>query len=299
MRRPSKLIASTLVVGAMALSGCGSSSLDNSSDNKGSDVKATVDDAAAKLVPQAIKDKGTLTIGSDASYAPSEFLGGDGKTIKGFDVDLFTAVAEKLGLKVDFTNAKFDSIITGVQGGKFDVGVSSFTINADRLKQVNMVSYFNAGTQWASAPGNPKKVDTDKPCGVTVAVQKGTVQQEEDLPSKQKACDAAGKPLKVLVYEAQDQATAAVASGKADAMLADSPVVAYAVQQSKGKLEALGDIYDAAPYGYVVPQDQKPLAEAIVAALKSLKSDGDYEKALKDWGVDDGAITDFAVNPTP
>ena len=293
MRRPSKLIASVMAVGALALSGCGSSSLDNSSDNKGGTVKATADSAAAKLVPQAIKDKGTLTIGSDASYAPSEFLGGDGKTIKGFDVDLFTA--GKLGLKVDFTNAKFDSIITGVQGGKFDVGVSSFTINADRLKQVNMVSYFNAGTQWASAPSNPKKVNPDKPCGVTVAVQKGTVQQETDLPAKQKACDSAGKPLKVLVYEAQDQATAAVASGKADAMLADSPVVAYAVQQSKGKLEALGGIYDAAPYGYVVPQDQKPLAEAIVAALKS---DGDYDKALKGWGVTDGAVTDFAVNPT-
>ena len=299
MRRRPTLVASALTAGLLALAGCGSSSLDNSSGKQGSDVKASTDEAAAKLVPQAIKDKGTLTIGSDASYAPSEFLAGDGKTIEGFDVDLFTAVAEKLGLKVKFTNAKFDSIITGVQGGKFDVGVSSFTINADRLKQVNMVSYFNAGTQWASAPGNPKKVDTDQPCGATVAVQKGTVQQEEDLPAKQKACQTAGKPLKVLVYEGQDQATAAVASGKADAMLADSPVVAYAVQQSKGKLEALGDIYDAAPYGYVVPQDQKPLAEAIVAALKSLQSDGDYEKALKGWGVEDGAISDFAVNPTP
>lgn len=299
MRRRSTLVASALTAGLLALAGCGSSSLDNSSGKQGSDVKASTDDAAAKLVPQAIKDKGTLTIGSDASYAPSEFLAADGKTIDGFDVDLFTAVGKTLGLKVKFTNAKFDSIITGVQGGKFDVGVSSFTINADRLKQVNMVSYFNAGTQWASAPGNPKNVDTDKPCGATVAVQKGTVQQEEDLPAKQKACQTAGKPLKVLVYEGQDQATAAVASGKADAMLADSPVVAYAVQQSKGKLEALGDIYDSAPYGYVVPQDQKPLAEAIVAALKSLQSNGDYEKALKGWGVEDGAISDFAVNPTP
>ena len=299
MRRRSTLVASALTAGLLALAGCGSSSLDNSSGKQGGDVKASTDDAAAKLVPQEIKDKGTLTIGSDASYAPSEFLAADGKTIDGFDVDLFTAVGKTLGLKVKFTNAKFDSIITGVQGGKFDVGVSSFTINADRLKQVNMVSYFNAGTQWASAPGNPKKVDTDKPCGATVAVQKGTVQQEEDLPSKQKACQTAGKPLKVLVYEGQDQATAAVASGKADAMLADSPVVAYAVKQSKGKLEALGDIYDSAPYGYVVPQDQKPLAEAIVAALKSLQAKGDYEKALKGWGVEDGAISDFAVNPTP
>jgi polar amino acid transport system substrate-binding protein len=299
MRRRSNLIASALMVGALALSGCGSSSLDSGSQKKGSDVKTSEDSAAAKLVPQKIKDKGTLTIGSDASYAPSEFLAGDGKTIEGFDVDLFKAVGEKLGLKVAFQNAKFDSIITGVQGGKYDLGVSSFTINADRLKQVNMVSYFNAGTQWASAPGNPKKIDTDKPCGVTVAVQKGTVQQEEDLPPKQKACQSEGKPLKVLVYEAQDQATAAVASGKADAMLADSPVVAYAVKQSGGKIEALGDIYDAAPYGYVVPQDDKALAEAIVAALKSLDSDGSYKKVLDNWGVSDGAISDFAVNPTP
>jgi polar amino acid transport system substrate-binding protein len=298
MRRRSNLIASALVVGALALAGCGSNSLDTGS-KKGSDVKTSEDSAAAKLVPKEIKDKGTLTIGTDASYAPSEFLAGDGKTIQGFDIDLFKAIGQKLGLKVTFQNAKFDSIITGVQGGKYDLGVSSFTINADRLKQVNMVSYFNAGTQWASAPGNPKKVDPNKPCGATVAVQKGTVQQEEDLPPKQKACQSQGKPLKVLVYEAQDQATAAVASGKADAMLADSPVVAYAVKQSGGKLEALGDIYDAAPYGYVVPQDEKPLAEAIVAALKSLDSDGSYKKVLEGWGVTDGAISDFAVNPTP
>ncbi len=294
------LVASALVAGALTLAGCGSNSLDSGSGSgKGGDVKTSEDSAAAKLVPSAIKKKGTLVVGSDASYAPSEFLGGDGKTVEGFDVDLFTAVGKKLGLEVKFQNASFDSIITGVQGGKYDVGVSSFTINADRLKQVNMVSYFNAGTQWASAPGNPKKVNPDKPCGATVAVQKGTVQQEEDLPAKVKACQSSGKPLKVLVYTGQDQATAAVASGKADAMLADSPVVAYAVKQSKGKIEALGSIYDAAPYGYVVPKDEKPLAEAFAAALKSLKSDGGYEKALKAWGVDQGAISDFAVNPTP
>ena len=295
MRR-SQLMVSAMAVGLMALAGCGSDSLD-SGEKKGGDVTASVDKDAAAMVPQAIKDKGTLTVGTDASYAPSEFLGGDGKTIEGFDIDLFTAVAKKLDLKVNFVSAKFDSIITGVQGGKYDVGVSSFTVNADRMKQANMVSYFNAGTQWASAPGNPKNIDVDKPCGTTVAVQQGTVQQEEDLPPKVKECKAAGKPIKVLVYEGQDEVTANVVSGKADAMLADSPVVAYAVEQSKDKLEALGDIYDAAPYGYVVPKDQVEMADAIVAALKSLAADGGYEKALKGWGVEDGAIDDFAANP--
>jgi polar amino acid transport system substrate-binding protein len=293
---PARLLA-LIVAALLVLAACGSDSLDKG-EKKGGDVKASVDKEAAAMVPQAIKDKGTLTVGTDASYAPSEFLAGDGKTIEGFDIDLFTAVAKKLDLDVKFVNAKFDSIITGVQGGKYDIGVSSFTVNPERMQQVNMVSYFNAGTQWASAPGNPKNVDPAKPCKATVAVQKGTVQEEEDLPPKIAACKKAGTPMRdPLVYTGQDQATAAVASGKADAMLADSPVVAYAVDQSDGKLEALGDIYDAAPYGYVVPKDQKEMGDAIVAALKSLDADGGYKKALEAWGVEAGAINDFAVNP--
>ena len=294
--RRASLVAATAVIAALALVGCGSNSLDNGNTKKAT-VDTGVDKAAAALVPQAIKDKGTLVIGTDASYAPSEFLAGDGKTVQGFDVDLFNAVAKKLGLKTEWQPAKFDAIITGVQGKKYDMGISSFTVNAERMKQVNMVSYFNAGTQWAAAPGNPKNVDPQKPCGLTVAVQKATVQQEEDLPPKEKACKAQGKPIKVLVYEGQDQVTATVGSGKADAMLADSPVVAYAVKQSGGKIDAVGDIYDAAPYGYVVPKDETGLADAVVAALKALDSSGDYKKVLDSWGVSAGAMTDFAANP--
>ena len=176
--------------------------------------------------------------------------------------------------------------------------MSSFTVNPERMKQATMVSYFNAGIQWATAPGNPKKIDLEKPCNAIVAVQKGTIQQEEDLPPKVAACKKAGTPMRdPLVYEGQDEVTANVVSGKADAMLADSPVVAYAVEKSKGKLEALGDIYDAAPYGYVLPKAEPNLGKAFVAALKSLAADGGYKKALEGWGVEGGAIDNFAVNP--
>ncbi|MEO7943944.1 MAG: hypothetical protein ABIR34_11125 [Marmoricola sp.] len=56
-------------------------------------------------------------------------------------------------------------------------------------------------------------------------------------------------------------------------------------------------VHDGAPYGYVLPKDQTDLGEAFVAALKSLAADGGSEKALKGWGVEAGAIKDFAVNP--
>lgn len=303
MRRAPVALVASLALGATALAGCGSDSLEGGGGGEeggssSASATASADEELAAKVPQEIRDKGTLTIGTDASYAPNEYLDADGKTVKGFDVDLFDAVAAKLDLKTQWQPAKFDSIITGVDGDKYDLGVSSFTINDERKQQVNMVSYFSAGTQWASAPGNPKKADPEKPCGLTVAVQKGTVQQEEDLPAKEKACKSAGEPIEVLVYEGQDQATAAVGSGKADAMLADSPIVAYAVKQSGGKIEALGDIYDAAPYGYVIPKDDTEMADAIAEALTSLKEDGTYEEILTNWGVQEGGLDEeFAVNP--
>ncbi len=284
-------------VGALALTAaCGSDSLSGEPAGSGAPSVAVSQNAdlAAKL-PESIKSAGVIKIGTDASYAPNEFLAGDGKTVQGFDVDLFNAVAAKFGVKTQWQPADFSSIITGVQGQKYDLGISSFTINDQRKKQVTMVSYFSAGTQWATAAGNPKGVEADNPCGKSVAVQTGTVQETDDLPARQKKCGS--NKINVLSYKDQSQATNAVVTGKADAMLADSPIVAYAVKQSGDKLAVLGDIYEAAPYGYVLPKDETAFGDAIVEALKQLESDGAYEAALKKWGVEQGAISDFAVNP--
>jgi polar amino acid transport system substrate-binding protein len=299
----SRRAAAAVVFGtgiAISLSACGSNSLESGSgsSNTKTVASASVDSALAAKLPEKIKTAKKIVVGTDASYAPSEFLAADGKTVQGFDVDMFKAVGQKFGVDVEFVPSSFDSIIGGVSTGKYDVGVSSFTINDKRKQQVNMVSYYSAGTQWATAKGNPKNVSPDAACGLKVAVQTGTVQEEEDLPKRQKDCKAAGKPaIQVQSYQGQDEATAAVATGKADAMLADSPVCAYAVLQSSGALMTVGDVYDSAPYGYVVPKNETDFANAIVDALKALKSDGTYDKVLDKWGVKSGAISDFAVNP--
>jgi polar amino acid transport system substrate-binding protein len=292
-----KLSVAAASVAALALSACGSSSL---SGEPGGESAPSVSvsqnvDLSSKL-PESIKSAGVIKIGTDPTYAPSEFLAADGKTVEGFDVDLFNQVAAKFGVKTQWEPSKFGSIITGVTGKKYDMGISSFTINPDRLKQVDMVKYFNAGTQWATQKGNPKGVDPDNACGKNIAVQTGTVQETDDLAARQKKCGS--NKINVLSYDSQAQATSAVVTGKADAMLSDSPVVAYAVLQTGGKLEALGDIYDAAPYGYVLPKGETEFAQAIVEALKQLEKEGAYKGALEKWGVQQGAISDFTVNPT-
>jgi polar amino acid transport system substrate-binding protein len=290
------------VAGAtLVLAGCGggsSSSSGSSGSSSESLPSVSADDALASKVPASIASDKVITVGSDTTYAPSEFLDADGTTIIGFDVDLFTLVAKKLGLQAKFETAPFDSIIAGVGSGKYETGVSSFTINPDRMQQANMISYYSAGTQWSTKKGNPDKVSPDDACGLKIAVQKATV-QVDDITARSEACTAAGKEaITIDQYDGQDEATAAVVSGKDAAGLADSPVMAYAVEQTKGQLELLGDIYDAAPYGYVVAKDQTEFAQAIADAVKSLIDDGTYEQVLKKWGVEAGAIDNPTVNPT-
>src|SRR6266542_474094 len=292
-----RLLALSLSLGlALVVAACGSET--GGGGSTATTAAPSVDQALAAKVPAAIKSDGKILIGTDSSYAPSEFLASDGKTVIGFDVDLFNAAAAKLGLTTEWRSAVFDAIIPAVQSGKYELGVSSFTINNERKQQVNMVSYFSAGTQWGTKKGNPNGVQPDNACGKKIAVQTNTVQDTEDLPKRQTECKSAGKPaITIDRYQRPDQATASVVSGKDDAMLADSPVVAYAVKQTNGQLELLGDIYDSAPYGYVVKKDQTDFAQALSGAVAALISDGTYKQILSKWGVDAGAISSSAVNP--
>ncbi|QWZ07111.1 ABC transporter substrate-binding protein [Nocardioides panacis] len=298
-------LLATAPVLALALAGCGGSSGTTSSGTTGGAAggsskpaaHVTKDAALAAKVPSAISSDGKITVGTDATYAPNEFLAQDGKTVIGFDVDLFDAVAAKLGLKATYVPTPFGSIIPGISSGKYEIGVSSFTINSDREKQANMVSYFSAGTLWGTKRGNPAKVDPNDACGAKVAVQKATV-QADDVTARSAKCTSAGKPaIQIDQYQGQDQATAAVVSGKDQAMLADSPVIAYATIQTKGQLQLLGKVYDSAPYGMVVAKKDTAFSGAVRDAVASLIADGTYKKVLDSWHVGFGAIAKPQVNP--
>ena len=300
LTRRAAAVAVAATSAALILTGCGedpdpSGSGDAAADESRPSVE--VDDELAARVPDEIGEDGKITVGTDSSYAPSEFIAEDGETIVGFDIDLFSAVAQKIGFEAEFESATFDSIIAGVGSDRYEVGVSSFTINSERLAEATMVSYFSAGTQWATQAGNPEDVDPDDACGVSVAVQRGTV-QVDDVTARSAECEAAGnEPIDIQQFEGQDEATAAIVSGRVDAGLADSPVMAYAVQQTNEQLELLGDIYDSAPYGYVVPLAETEFGQVLADALTALIEDGTYAEILEKWGVEAGAIETPEVNP--
>ncbi|SCL23896.1 ABC transporter substrate-binding protein [Micromonospora inyonensis] len=294
--RRALLGATGAVLLALPLAACGEKEETGNEPGAGPSVTSSVDAALAGKVPDAIKADGVIKVGTDSTYAPAEYLDTDGKTVIGFDIDLFNAVAQKLGLKAEYESAPFDAILPAVSSGKYEIGVSSFTINAERVQSVHMVSYYSAGTQWLAKAG--ATIDIENACGKKVAVQTGAV-QVDDLKARSKKCTDAGKPaITIDQYQGQSDATAAVVSGKNDAMLADSPAVAYAVKQSNGQLQLVGDIYESAPYGYAVNRQQQAFAEVLKEAVQAVIADGTYEAALKKWGVEGGGITTSALNPT-
>ena len=294
MRMKFGVVAITAVA-ALALAGCGSSSTDTTASTTPSASASATSASLNDMLPADIKAKGSMLFGVDASYAPDEYVGTDGKTIEGMDIDLMNAIVAKLGIKAEYVNAPFDSIIPAIGSGKYDGGMSSFTINADREMVVDFVSYYTAGTSWAAPVGS--KLTPDTACGHKIAVQKGTV-EVDDINARNAACKKAGKPaITIDQYQAQSDATTAVVNGKDEAMLADSPITGYAIAQSSGKLALIGSVYGSAPYGIALPKAKGDLAKAFQAAVQAIMDDGTYNSILTKWGATDGAIKTSEINP--
>jgi polar amino acid transport system substrate-binding protein len=234
-----------------------------------------------------------LVVGVNVPYAPVEFLDTNGRVV-GFDIDLMNAVAKALGLTVEYREADFSKIIPSVTGGSFDVGMSAITDTKEREQTADFITYFSAGIMWAQRPGTP--ISPDDGCGLTVAVQSTTTEDTEEIPAKSNACVKAGKPpIDKVQFDGQDEATNALVLGKVDAMSADSSVTAYAIKLSGGRLEAAGEIFDSAPYGWAVAKGS-PLAESLQKALEQLIRTGEYQTILTKWGEESGAIKEPVIN---
>ncbi|MBB1155930.1 MULTISPECIES: ABC transporter substrate-binding protein [Amycolatopsis] len=292
------LVGMTMACGAGG-NGSGGTDAGSSQAPGGAESAPTAqkDAALAAMVPADIKADGKIVIGQDQTYPPNEFVE-NGKAT-GFDVDLATAVGQVLGVQTEFQNSAFDGIIPGISAKKYEMGISSFTINAERMQTVDMISYYSAGTSLAVLKGNPDKISVDDLCGKNVAVQKGTT-QVDDLGKRNTACTKAGKqPINITQFQAQTDVNLALTAKRVQAELADSPVIDYAVKQTSGQLESAGAPYDTAPYGIVLPKGSGEFGKAVQGAVQKLIDSGIYKKILDKWGLSgSGAITKSEINPS-
>ncbi|WP_311523988.1 ABC transporter substrate-binding protein [uncultured Corynebacterium sp.] len=250
----------------------------------------------AAMVPPEIAADGVLNVGTNPPFAPFEFKDSTGQVI-GVEMDIARALAGVMGMDFDVADMDFSMILPAVSSGSLDAGASGFTDNEERRQTFDFINFLYAGIQWAAAPG--ADVDPNDACGLTVSVQRTTVSETDDVRPKSEACEAAGKdPITVLAFDTADNAALATLVGRADAYSADSPVTAWAVERSDGKMEMIGDMFDAAPYGIAVPKGSA-LAQAMAAAMQHLIDTGDYQRILAQWNISTGLLDQALINEQP
>lgn len=248
----------------------------------------TVNEAARALLPQSVRDKGTLVIASDPTYAPFEYFDTDNKTMIGWDVETGDAIAATLGLKATHVAATFETIIPGLASKKYDLGMSSFSITDERKQVVDFVAYLSGGSGIAVPPGNPEglSMKSDTLCGKKVAAQKGSIQALTVIPNLSKECtDAGNAAIHEQQFPAQTDANLALMSGRVDGVMADSISLAYQAKLGGKKFElAAGDDYQPEPTGAALNKDAG-LEPAVAAAMKAVITGPRYAEINAKWGI--------------
>ena len=284
-----------LLAAALPLAGCVTNVEDGTPDGWEQIVPDEVPEIAAMVPPEVAAD-GVLNVGANPPFAPFEFKNSSGDVI-GVEMDLARAVAGVMGMDFEVSDMDFSMILPAVTTGGLDAGASGFTDNEERRESFDFVNFLYAGIQWAASPEDD--VDPTDACGLTVSVQRTTVSDTDDVRPKSDECEAAGKdPITVLAFDTADNAALAALVGRADAYSADSPVTAWAVERSGGDLELIGEMFDAAPYGFAVPKGSD-LGPAMAAAMQHLIDTGEYQRILEQWNITTGLIDQALLNEQP
>jgi polar amino acid transport system substrate-binding protein len=290
----------------LALSAC--TTADNAQTGSGSKTSDTTDISegvqpdpkAVALLPQSYKDKGELTVAMDLHYPPTTFLADDNATPIGLNPDVARLVAKKLGLKLKFVQASFDTIIPGIEGGRYDFTATSMAATPERLKVLDMIDYFNAGVSVAVAAGNPLGLSNDNLCGKNIAVTKGSTAQLKHLPNiSQWTCVSQGKPaINGITLPNVQEALTQLASKRVDGVFYDTPALVWAQTQQPNAIEVLTPQVDTRSDHIVTIALKKgsPLTPALQAAVQSVLDSPEYKKSLANWGLTDAGVTQAKLN---
>lgn len=301
MEVPSGKLRSRIGVALIAMftvlvAGCGAAvAQPKTSSTASSSAHVKFDSKIAALLPSSVRTHGSISVGSEIDYPPFEFIASNGTPV-GFDIDLGHAIGEVLGIKFDFVNAQFASIIPSLQSGRYEIGMSAFTDSLVREQVVNFVDYVQAGEVIVVPKGNPLGISgiTDL-CGRAVAALAGSVAIGVLQTYSQKCVAAGKKAIVVPTFPNQDATNLAVSSGRAAAMDIGAAIAGYLVKTT-GHFQVVGGLVDKQLYGIAVPKGSTALEHAIQAALQSLIKSGAYQQLLKKWGMGSFGISRVMIN---
>jgi polar amino acid transport system substrate-binding protein len=300
-------IISLAALSALLVAGCGSSGGGTAQGTPVTSVKPTftVSCGSANTSSLHLVTSGTLTIASDTTYAPAEYVDANNPSLfDGYDMDLIREIARRMCLTAHIVSASFPNIIADISGPPlgqqpWDTSISSFTINPSRAKSVDFIPYFVAGESTLVATGNPQHIASVADlCGKTVSAQNGTIELQElkalDGQNIDPNSEGVAQPptcksnqITILSYDSEEDVVTQVVNGRAAAAYQDQPVTDYYITlpANAGKV-ARGFVTpnSQGTEGIVVRKDNSALETAMKTVLAGMVQDGSYQTIMAKWG---------------
>lgn len=236
--------------------------------------------------PPTLKD-GVLTVGMEIAYPPFESY--DGDEVVGFDPEVSEALAERLGLDVDYFDTRFPNLILGLNSGRFDTIISGMYILPDRLKQADAIPYAQTGAAiMVAADSEVRPKEPEDLCGLTVGLQQGTswVAKLNDLSHSY--CEANGKgAIQVREYPTSSETSQALLSGNIQAHMEIVGASLAIVDKSRGRIVITSDraLYPET-LGIYVKKGNEALFNALEAAVEAFKQSDEYQALLEKYNLE-------------
>lgn len=253
----------------LVLAACGSSTEEKAEEATGDTTEET---NGATEVNGGEK----LIVGVDTSYVPFSYLDEATNEYVGFDIDITKAIAEEAGIEYELTPMDFSGIIPALQTNNIDVGIAAMTINEERKQVVDFTDgYYDSGLYVLVREDETEINGVEDLVGKKIATKQGTVGYEYSI-----AIEGVGE---VVPFPNIDQAYMELEKGSADAVIFDSPNVAYyAATTGKGKVKVVGDLLEGQEFGIAFPKGSE-IRDVFNNGLKTIKENGTYDEIYTKW----------------
>ena len=263
---------------AVGLAGCAS---------KTEEATATPATNTEANAPEATPEKMVIKIGTDDAYPPFEYHEEATNDLIGFDVDFAKALAEEIGVEIEYVPTAWDGIFNGVNTGQYDMIISCVSITPERIKGFGMSNpYLSNGIVIVSAADGEQATSIDQLAGKKVGVQLETT---ADIAAKKFIAD--GTDISLSQYDSVMEAFAALKGGSIEYILVDSSVGGFYISNDPDSFNITSDLLSNEPIGVCIAKENTELLDKVNAGIKALQDSGKMTEISQKW-----FSADFATN---
>lgn len=265
----------------------------------GGHAVAAPSDAAAGI-PDEIKARGVLRVGSQQTFPPVEFRKPGKAEVTGVSRELLDEIARRLGLKIQFVQAEYAALIPGLDANRFDIASGGLSDTDEREAKVDFVNYMYAGASILTLSKHKGTFNTiDDFCGRAVATMLGSRVIMSAVDAASARCTKAGKPaIRAEQLPGAPDARQQVDLMRVDGYIGDVPALAYLRQQFPGRYQIVGGDYRLTTYiaSWGFNKRNPGLRDAVHKAAQSMLADGTYRAILTRWSLADAALPAITIN---